>query len=76
MCLAQGHNAVTTVKLEPAIPRSRYKHSTTKPLRLQMPTVGLYEYMCIMSNEVIQENNFEEGIQRIQEYVCNTQIKL
>ena len=30
MCLAQGHNAVM---LEPEIPRSRVKHSTTEPLR-------------------------------------------
>ena len=27
MCLAQGHNAVTPVRLEPAVPRSRVKHS-------------------------------------------------
>ena len=33
MCLAQGHNAVTPVRLEPAAPQSRVKHSTTKPLR-------------------------------------------
>ena len=33
MCLAQGHNAVTPVRLEPAAPRSRVKHSTTEPLR-------------------------------------------
>ena len=33
MCLAQGHNAVTSVKLEPAAPRSQVKHSTTEPLR-------------------------------------------
>ena len=33
MCLAQGHNAVTPVRLEPASPRSRVKHSTTEPLR-------------------------------------------
>ena len=35
MCLAQAldHNAVTTVRLEPAAPRSRVKHSTTEPLR-------------------------------------------
>ena len=32
MCLAQGHNAVTPVRLEPATPRSRVKHST-EPLR-------------------------------------------
>ena len=28
-CLAQGHNAVPPVKLEPATPRSRVKYSTT-----------------------------------------------
>ena len=28
MCLAQGNNAVTPVKLEPAALRSRAKHST------------------------------------------------
>ena len=33
MCLAQGRNAVTTMRLEPAAPRSRIKHSTTEPLR-------------------------------------------
>ena len=29
MCLAQGHNAVTPVRLKPAAPLSRVKHSTT-----------------------------------------------
>ena len=33
--LAQGHNAVTPVRLEPAALRSRVKHSTTEPLRSQ-----------------------------------------
>ena len=33
MCLAQGHNAVTQVRLEPPVPRSRIKHSTTETLR-------------------------------------------
>ena len=32
-CLAQGHNPVPLVRLEPAIPRSQVKHSTTEPLR-------------------------------------------
>ena len=32
MCLAQGHNAVTPMRLEPATPWSRVKHSTTEPL--------------------------------------------
>ena len=31
--LAQGHNAVPPVRLEPAALRSRVKHSTTEPLR-------------------------------------------
>ena len=29
----KDHNAVTSVRLEPAAPRSRVKHSTTEPLR-------------------------------------------
>ena len=33
MCLVQGHNAVTPVRLEPATPRSWVKHSNTEPLR-------------------------------------------
>ena len=32
MFLAQGHNAVALVRLEPTALRSRVKHSTTKPL--------------------------------------------
>ena len=33
MCIAQGHNAVSPVRLEPTSPRSRVKHSTTEALR-------------------------------------------
>ena len=33
MCFAQGHNAVTPVRLEPLALRSLVKHSTTEPLR-------------------------------------------
>ena len=32
MCLAQGHNTVTLVKLEPVAPPSRVKLSATEPL--------------------------------------------
>ena len=32
MFLAQGHNAVTPVRLEPAALRPRVKHSTTEPV--------------------------------------------
>ena len=31
--LLKDHNAVRLVRLEPAAPRSRVKHSTTEPLR-------------------------------------------
>ena len=33
MCLAQGHNAVMSVRLETVTPQSRVKHTTTQPLR-------------------------------------------
>ena len=33
MCLAQGHNAVPSVRLEPTTPRSRDKHFSTEQLR-------------------------------------------
>ena len=32
MCLAQEHNTVPPVRIEPAAPRSRVEHSTTEPL--------------------------------------------
>ena len=32
MRLAQGHNTVTPLRLEPAVPRSQVKHSTAEPL--------------------------------------------
>ena len=41
MFLAQEHNAVTLVMLEPATPQSRDKHSTTKPLH-RVLTVKLF----------------------------------
>ena len=31
--LAQGHNTMTPVRLQPAAPRSCVKHSITEPLR-------------------------------------------
>ena len=50
MFLAQGHNQVTPVKLEPATPRSRVKHSTTEPrcsLDLYPPSELLYNKTCV-----------------------------
>ena len=52
--LAEGHNAVTPVRLEPAAPRSRVKHSTTEPLRSQ----NLDSNCRILQNDVpITRNN-------------------
>ena len=39
--LAQGHNTVTPVRLEPATLRSRVKHSTTEPLRSPLHEIYL-----------------------------------
>ena len=35
MCLAQGHNAVTLIRLKPAALRFQVKHSATEPLLSQ-----------------------------------------
>ena len=40
MCLAQGHNAVTPVRLDPVASRSRVKHSTTELPRQDGVCVG------------------------------------
>ena len=36
MCLAQGHNAVTLVRLEPAALQSWVKHSTTETVSMDL----------------------------------------
>ena len=47
MCLAQGHNAVLPVRLEPATPQSRDKHSTIEPLgSLKKMSVALIQQKC------------------------------
>ena len=42
MCLAQGHNTVTLIRLEPATPRTRVKYSTTEPLCLKTEWVHTF----------------------------------
>ena len=39
ICLGQGHNKVTPVRLKPMVIRSRVKHSTTEPLRSLGPDI-------------------------------------
>ena len=51
MCLIQGHNIVTPVRLEPAAPRSRVKHSTREPLcsfSVLVPVHGVLS--CVFPN--------------------------
>ena len=40
MCLAQGHNVVTLVRLVPTAPQSQVKHSTTEPLCSHCSIIG------------------------------------
>ena len=42
MCLAQGHNAVTLVRLEPVAPRSLVKHSTTELPKVLLLVLKLF----------------------------------
>ena len=47
MCLAQGpQRSDAQVRLEPATPRSRHKHSTTEPLR------SLWRAVCAVAQLV------------------------
>ena len=46
MCLAQGHNAVTPVRLEPMAPRFRVKNSTTESLRCLSAFDCWYMRLC------------------------------
>ena len=54
MCLAQGHNTVTPVRLESVAPRSRVEHSTT-------------EQLCSLVNVSDADQNYQ--INSISEYV-------
>ena len=40
MCLAQGHNVVTPMRLQPAAPRSQVKHSNIDLLRSLFAPAG------------------------------------
>ena len=53
ICLAQGHNVVTTVGLEPAAVRSLVKHSTTEPLRSLGCSFQLYTTLTNFSTKYL-----------------------
>ena len=58
MCLAEGHNKVPPVRLQPATPLSRVKYPTTEPLRSLIQDVenGKYDHI---------KKSFEEEFERM-----------
>ena len=48
--LAQGHNEVMLVRLEPTTPQSRVKHSTTEPLELKFIILEVLKSHSLNSN--------------------------
>ena len=46
--LAQGHKAVTPVRLEPAAPLSQVKHFTTEPLCTLTEVAELWDYFKLV----------------------------
>ena len=53
MCLAQGHNAVTPVRLKPAAPRSRVKHSTTEPLHSPFDFLAIITLLHLLLDYIL-----------------------
>ena len=58
MCPAEGHSTVAPVMLEPAILRSRVKHSTTEPLRSQSGGVIYNQHEFILLDEKSEDPSF------------------
>ena len=59
MCLAQGHNALTSARLEPAASRSRVKHSTTEPLSSSMYSLySMYSLHSLYSLHTVNSEIF------------------
>ena len=52
MCLAQGHNAVKSLRLKPVTTQSRGKHSTTEPLRSPLKYNPLLIILRVLLNLV------------------------
>ena len=77
MCLAQGHNAVTLVRLEPSTPQSRVKNSTTEPkcsltsvfnldlswFCFSILTTGCLSFMSL--DTVYKIRSFKKSVERI-----------
>ena len=59
MCLAQGHNTVRPMTLEPPAPRSRVKHSTTEALHSLVVLLGINDCICITYPATTECRNLE-----------------
>ena len=68
--LLKDYNAATLVRLEPAAPRSRVKHSTTEPLRsLVCIKLGYYSFQ-------IASNKRADQTARIRRLVCDIVVRM
>ena len=67
ICLAQGHNAVTPVRLEPANPLSRVKHSTNEPLWSLVSSKALYQWATAIPG---LECDVKNGVNRMMTSEC------
>ena len=72
--LAQGYNAVTLVRLEPAAPLSRVKHSTTEPMRF-LDKLWKTKTIAINQDWVYNQSKLNFNITQLSRFWCvNTQI--
>ena len=62
MCLAQGHNAVTPIRLEPTALRSQVKRSNTEPLRFPI-------CCCILKASIANKEDSNQTAPYILNYV-------
>ena len=79
MFLAQGHNAVTPVRLEPAAPGSRVKHFTTEPLHSSCPNgdpvpklFANWIFIFLSSTDFIQNKLFFRNTIRVSNSLVQT----
>ena len=70
MCLAQRHNTMTPVRLEPAAPWSRVKHSNTEPPAL--PNISsLIWIQTLCGFNILYIYNYERAKILIKAQICN-----
>ena len=76
MCLAQGHNAVTLVKLEPVAPPSRVRLSTTALPILLLQREGQALPNAREGVEVYKVSKPAPDLEVITYFSCSTQLSM